>query len=118
MIFLAEIADKMPTTLQMWSAMIIYSVIMSVLGIIHQKIALIMFVIGGIISLFLLYASYHEAFLESFFSQSVQDEMGAAWIVNSLASSLCPLLFTGTTFLWQLKKKSNLVPETDANGMQ
>ena len=101
---LAEIVDKMATIPQMWSTMVILSVLISAPGFIHKRVAFITIVIGAFFSILLVYTSYQDVFIEPYFSEAVQNELGSIWIANLFASSLCPLILTGSVFLWQIKK--------------
>jgi hypothetical protein len=95
---LAEIIDKMPTIPQMWIGMVLISVLLVIPALIKRRIVVYAFTTGIILTSVFAYYSYHEAYLEPDFSQSIQRELGTLWAVNSIVSTVCPALFTGVLY--------------------
>jgi hypothetical protein len=108
---LAEIADKMATIPQMWLYWGLAGIVLVTLGVVHRRIAIVMFIAGVIVSIFLAWFAYEEAFLAPDLSRSIKEELGSIWIVHSLVSSFCPAIFTGIVLFWHLKKRKVSSPK-------
>ncbi|MEN9361986.1 MAG: hypothetical protein RL095_3521 [Verrucomicrobiota bacterium] len=66
---LAEISDKMPTILELWGLMLLFSAPF-LLGLAHRWIALLGLLVALPFAASLVYSAYAEAFLEGSFRRS------------------------------------------------
>ncbi len=107
---LGEIVDKMPTIGQMWLVLALMGVVLSLPGMIHRYIAIGMFIIGTIISIYCMYSAYHQAFVAADLSVDIRIELGSVWVFHSLISSVCPALITGLIIYWHYRKRQ---PKTE-----
>jgi len=90
----AEIADKMSTVGEMWLWMVPITGALVPFALIHRRAAVVVAIVGCLLSAFFVYGNYHQAHLEGDFSAAVWDEMGAAWVAHSILASLLPAVAT------------------------
>lgn len=85
---LAEIADKMPTITNLWELHFVLATGLVFIAVIHRKLA----IAAAIFSLIFPLGACHEAFFDGYFTECIWGELGRVWIVNSVSSSLLPLI--------------------------
>ena len=114
MIIIAEISDKMLTVPWLWASMAIFA-LPFLLGLTRRWLAWILLPLAFLLSGWMAYASYHEAFVESGMRESIHAEMGSWWIFNSIASTLLPAVAGITVLGWTMMKTRN--PNQASQGM-
>ena len=100
---LAEISDKMPGIAGLWHDMAVIAVPFA-LGLIHRRLAWALLPFGMGLSALSAFMAYHEAFLEGAFSDAVWRELGAVWVINSIASTVLPAATALIAVGWWLGK--------------
>lgn len=103
----AVIADKMPTVTGLWFDMLVFAAPFA-LGAVRTWLAWALLPMAIALSAWLGYWSYHEAFLEAEFSDAVWMELGQAWVVNSLASTLLPTAVATAALWWSVRSKRRM----------
>jgi hypothetical protein len=91
MVILAEIADKMPSTVGIVIACLVAAGICVGLAWSHRAIAWavlsLALVVGGLFAV----GGYHESFVEGPFSDAVWSELGWPWVAASIVGPLLPV---------------------------
>ena len=101
---LAEIIDKMPTSLEMWVTMLLWSLPFT-LGLLWRPLGWIMVIIAISLSILIIYYSYHEAFVEVGMREAIRIELGTLWIINSLLSPLLPTITAASVLAVKYKEE-------------
>ncbi len=99
MIIIAEISDKMSSIPKMWGIMAVFSAPL-LIGAIRRWVACILLMIAIVLSGWIAYEAYHEAFIEVGMKEAIRNEMGWWWILNSLFSTLLPVFVALGALVW------------------
>ena len=103
---IAEILDKMTSIPTLWGLMALLAAPF-LIGTVHRKIAWLLLPVGLVLSGWLGYEAYHEAFVEIGMKESIREEMGYWWIVNELSATTLPSMVAVGAVVWQIRKSRN-----------
>lgn len=92
MLLVAEIADKMFSPLGCWSAGLCVSLPLLAIAAAGRWGAGVALFLALLLSGFLTYGSYREAWLEGAFSDAVWNELGWPYVVSSFGAAWLPTL--------------------------
>ena len=103
MIVIAEISDKMASIPKLWGIMAVFAAPF-LIGAVHRWVAWVLLPVAIVLSGWFACEAYHESLIEAGMKEAIRDEMGSWWIVNSLSSTMLPVLVAVGVLAWQLRK--------------
>ena len=104
MIIIAEISDKMASVPKLWAIMAVFAAPF-LIGAMRRWVAWVLLPLAIVLSGWIGYEAYQEAFVEAGMKEAIREEMGWWWIINSLSSTMLPALVAVGVLAWQLQKK-------------
>lgn len=103
MMIIAEISDKMLTIPWLWATMAVFAVPF-LAGAARRWLACALLPFALLLSGWMAYAAYHEAFLEAGMKEAIHHEMGTWWIINSISSACLPGMAAIGVLAWTMRK--------------
>jgi zinc transporter ZupT len=103
MMIIAEISDKMLTVPWLWATMAVFAVPF-LAGAARRWLACVLLPFALLLSGWMAYAAYHEAFLEAGMKEAIHHEMGTWWIINSISSACLPGMAAIGVMAWTMRK--------------
>ena len=87
---LAEISDKMPSTLAVVLACLAAAAISVAIASAHRGRAWVVLVITFVVGMLFAVGGYHESFADGSFTDAVWRELGGPWVAASIVGPLLP----------------------------